>query len=414
MWASAHIVMDTNVVLDLYKYHAKTTDLYLRSLRKYGPRLWLPYQVALEFHRNRPTVRAETTKGHKDRIKDLKSFKNKIQSNTLKSKLESSPVETELVEKTDEAIAALETELTQLSAETHVNSRDKLLDLITELFDGRVGDPPSPEQLEALTATAKQRFDDLIPPGYEDRGRKPAGEEYGDYLLWQQVLDYAQSHSKDIIIATEDNKADWWLKINGDDIVGPRPELIQEFRAVTGQEIVFYSGRDFFKELTDRAKVTRSGDELAGALADVTSVSDERAAAALDRILKNDFRERQLIRDRVISNAERELNELRLRSEEIEPEAEASSHQREDFRLFKTKRDYMARQHRLALLTKLREIYLDGSEVSDVQDSQVRAALAAIEAELVFLEASERKLRNSERHQRLTDYRRETEGPDSP
>jgi len=279
MWSSADIVMDTNVVLDLYKYHAKTTDLYLRSLDKFKAQLWLPYQVALEFHKNRPKVRAETTKGHKDRIKDLEGIKNKIQQSTPKSKLASSKVELELIAKTDEAIAALRLELKQLTAETHVNSPDKVLDRITELFEGRVGEAPTDSRLAELQKEAEQRFDKSIPPGYEDRKTKAAGEEYGDFLLWRQVMDYAKEKGKNIIIATEDKKADWWQKLNGEDIVGPRPELIQEFRAETGQEIIFYSGRDFFQQLSDRAKIAESREDLAGALADVTSVSDERSAA---------------------------------------------------------------------------------------------------------------------------------------
>lgn len=279
MWASAHIVMDTNVVLDLYKYHAKTTSLYVRSLRKFKQQLWLPYQVALEFHKNRPKVRAETTKGHKERIKDLESIRNKIQQNSLKSKLSSSTVEEELIAKTEEAIDALKSELKQLSDEVHVNSPDKLLDHITDLFDGRVGDAPSADRLAELDVEAKQRFDNFVPPGYEDRKTKALGEEYGDFYLWRQTMDYAKEHGKSIIIATEDNKVDWWQKINGDEIVGPRPELVQEFRSETGQEIIFYSGRDFFRQLSDRAKIAGSSEDLAGALADVSSVSDKRSAA---------------------------------------------------------------------------------------------------------------------------------------
>lgn len=279
MWASAHIVMDTNVVLDLYKYHARTTDLYLRSLASFEDQLWLPYQVALEFHKNRPKVRGETTKGHKERIKELEVIRNKIKQNTPKSKLASSTVEEELIAKTEEVLEALRGELKQLSDEVHVNSPDKLLDRITELFDGRVGDAPTAEELSELKNVAKRRFDDSVPPGYEDRKTKAPGDEYGDFFLWQQTMDYAKTQGKNIIIATEDNKADWWLKINGDEIVGPRPELVQEFRSETGQEILFYSGRKFFEQLSDRAKISGSQEDLEGALADVTSVSDERLAA---------------------------------------------------------------------------------------------------------------------------------------
>lgn len=285
MWASAHIVMDTNVVLDLYKYHEKTTKLYLDSLEKFGDRIWLPYQVALEFHKNRPRVRSESTKAHKDRIEHLKATRETIKGNKHKTKIASSKAEEELLAKVDEVINALEAELQKIKAESHINAPDLLLEKISTLFTDRVGDKPTKDAFERLLKVAEGRFDRKVPPGYEDRGNKPPGEEYGDYFLWQEVMDHAKAEQKDIIIATEDNKSDWWLKINKTEIVGARPELIQEFREETGREIIFYSGRDFFKQLTDRAKATEDSEDLADALADVSAVSDDRKNSELERML---------------------------------------------------------------------------------------------------------------------------------
>lgn len=276
LWANAIVVMDTNVVLDLYKYHKKTTNLYLESLAKFRQQLWLPYQVALEFHVNRPGVRADSTKAHKERIADLQKVQNKIQTNAHKSKLATSKVELELVAKASEAIAALQAELETITAESHVNAPDQLLDRISELFEGRIGDMPSEEDMKQMTDDAADRFDRKVPPGYEDRGKKPVGEEYGDYFLWRQVMDYAKASGLNVIFATEDSKLDWWWKVNGNDIVGPRPELIQEFRSETGRDIIFYSGRGFFQQLTERAKAAKNAADLHEALADVKAVSDDR------------------------------------------------------------------------------------------------------------------------------------------
>lgn len=275
-WQNALIVMDTNVVLDLYKYHANTTDEYLTALAKFSPQLWLPYQIALEFHRNRPTVRAASTKAHKDRIASLKSIQTTIQNSEHKSRLESSAIEKDLVARAGEAIKAREDQLKRIIAETHVNSVDTLLERITSLFEGRVGDAPTAEQKTALEKVGSSRFDAEIPPGYEDRKKKPPGQEYGDYILWQQIIDHAKAMKKDVIVTTEDKKDDWWLKINSDTVVGPRPELIQEFRQETGQEIFFYSGPDFFGQLTKRANTIKNLKDLDAALADVLAVSEDR------------------------------------------------------------------------------------------------------------------------------------------
>lgn len=276
LWGKALIIMDTNVVLDLYRYHAKTTRLYLDALEKFQIQLWLPYQIALEFHENRPVVRAESTKAHDERIGELNKFKNKMNSRAHKSKLRPLPIEVELLEKVDSAISALDVELEAIRREADPKTPDLILNKITALFEGRVGEQPTVSALEKMTADGSNRFDAQVPPGYEDRGRKPEGKEYGDYFLWRQLMDHAKESSQDVIFATEDFKSDWWLKIGGSTIIGPRPELIQEFREETGQDIIFYSGRDFFERLTRRGTDSANKSDLEDALADVTAVSNER------------------------------------------------------------------------------------------------------------------------------------------
>lgn len=275
LWSGALIVMDTNVVLDLYRYHAKTTQLYLESLEKFAERLWLPYQIALEFHKNRPKVRAESTKAHKERIDDLETFANKLQSKAHKTKLASSTAEKKLIDTVSRVLQPLRLEMEQIRKDSMPKTDDPILEKITNLFDGRVGDKPSAATAETLVKDGKQRFDANIPPGYEDRGKKPEGEEYGDYFLWQQILDYAKDTQQDVIFATEDSKADWSWKVNGQ-IVGPRPELIQEFREKTGHDIIIYSGKEFFEHLSERGAKSVNDEDLADALADVTAVSNER------------------------------------------------------------------------------------------------------------------------------------------
>lgn len=280
-WTDSLIVMDTNVILDLYRYHSNTTRLYLDSLEKFKDQLWIPYQVAFEFHRNRPSVRLDAPKAHGERIKVLDTFKKTISSNAYKSRLTSSPIQDEMLEKVTDAIAELRKEFDAIRHDSMPNTPDKILDSISTLFDGRVGEAPTTAESEAHLEEGKRRFEKQIPPGYEDRGDKPAGEEYGDYYLWKQLLNYAKSSKRNVIFATEDKKSDWSLKV-GSEIIGPRPELIQEFREKTGQEIVIYSGREFFRQLSDRAKAVVDVSILEDALADVTAVSKNRKSETDD------------------------------------------------------------------------------------------------------------------------------------
>lgn len=73
---------------------------------------------------------------------------------------------------------------------------------------------------------AKKRYECAIPPGYKDLHKKgPAA--YGDAIAWFQLLDYAKTIDKPLILVTRDTKEDWWWEHDGKTL-GPRHELIQE------------------------------------------------------------------------------------------------------------------------------------------------------------------------------------------
>jgi len=47
------VTPDTNVMLAAYRFERHARDELLAALEKLEDRLWIPHQVALEFHRNR-------------------------------------------------------------------------------------------------------------------------------------------------------------------------------------------------------------------------------------------------------------------------------------------------------------------------------------------------------------------------
>jgi predicted nucleic acid-binding protein len=56
LFASGLIVLDTNVLLDLYRYHPETRQELLDVLDQLRERLWVPNQVMVEFWSNRESV----------------------------------------------------------------------------------------------------------------------------------------------------------------------------------------------------------------------------------------------------------------------------------------------------------------------------------------------------------------------
>ena len=60
------LVLDTNVLLNLYFYTAETKDKMIGVMEKCQERLWMPYQVALEFLANCEGVKTWLHKGYKE------------------------------------------------------------------------------------------------------------------------------------------------------------------------------------------------------------------------------------------------------------------------------------------------------------------------------------------------------------
>lgn len=69
IWENSLIVFDTNVLLNLYRYNEDARTEFINVIKFYKERLWIPYQVGLEFHRRREVLRknaaAYTTLGDK-------------------------------------------------------------------------------------------------------------------------------------------------------------------------------------------------------------------------------------------------------------------------------------------------------------------------------------------------------------
>ena len=66
IWDTCLFVLDTNVLLDLYRYSSSTRDQLIDLLKSVEDRIWLPHQVAKEFLKNRPTVMLSQTSTYSD------------------------------------------------------------------------------------------------------------------------------------------------------------------------------------------------------------------------------------------------------------------------------------------------------------------------------------------------------------
>ncbi|MEK5366790.1 PIN-like domain-containing protein [Bacillus sp. FSL R5-0654] len=258
IWKNSIIVLDTNVLLNLYRYTQETSEQILNLLQKYKKNLWMPHQVALEYHYNRKSVIVEQS-GSYEKVCDafgdvpnkIRNMLNQDLSNFKKRHKEDVESFFEIIKNvTDEQIKQLRN---KNEIELDLTKEDTIKSKITELYENKVGKPYDYSKMKELEKEAEERFKKDIPPGYKDLNKKTGTKfyngvviqnRYGDLILWKQILNFALEREVNIIFLTDEQKEDWWYDINNK-IIGPRVELLNEFTYVTNKEFHMFSSIGF-------------------------------------------------------------------------------------------------------------------------------------------------------------------------
>lgn len=61
------------------------------------------------------------------------------------------------------------------------------IDYISNLYEDSVQDRLSEEQLKSIYQACKNRYEQKIPPGYEDN-KKPFPRLYSDLVIWNELM----------------------------------------------------------------------------------------------------------------------------------------------------------------------------------------------------------------------------------
>ncbi|MEC1540357.1 MULTISPECIES: PIN-like domain-containing protein [Bacillus] len=264
IWENSIIVLDTNVLLNLYRYSRATTDQILTLLKKYKDQLWLPHQVALEYQYNRKNVIIEQKDSYKkvcesfNKIPDIirDSLNEELKDFKKRHKEDIELFINNLRKVSEKQVKELEE---KIKHEPDLLEKDFIKENITELFEGKVGQHYDKDKIQELEKQAETRFKNNIPPGYEDfenkNGRKFFNEiilqdKYGDFILWKQIMDYAKEEQVNVIFLTDEQKVDWWYKLKGK-VIGPRIELLNEFYFNTKKQFYMFSSIGFIERNKD-------------------------------------------------------------------------------------------------------------------------------------------------------------------
>ncbi|MCK4323364.1 MAG: DUF4935 domain-containing protein, partial [Armatimonadetes bacterium] len=245
LWDDCLFVLDANVLLNLYQYSVATREELLRLLRELSDRLWLPHQAALEYQRNRLAKIDELVQLYEERRDNLEGHLKEV-DDQLRPGARHPFVKAELLDRMTTIVHEIDEELAEKQEECRAFlDDDPVRPDITVFLDGRVGSPYADSRQREIYKEGKQRYEERTPPGYADSKKGPPNQ-YGDLVLWYQVIDEAEEQNKPVILVTDDRKDDWWWRHQGE-TVGPRPELIQEMKSKAGVSFYMYSTDQFMK-----------------------------------------------------------------------------------------------------------------------------------------------------------------------
>jgi len=172
-WNEGVFCFDANSILNLYRYSESTRNDFVNALRSIKNRLFIPYQAAFEFHRNRLGVINGTKSAYKELEESYKKcFQENIEKQLDRFKKHPALKLNSLEKLNNEFLSKISKEL-EKQQKTHPDfeSDDSLLYAITDLFQNCIGKDFQKPELKKIYDEGKERYAEKIPPGYMDMGR---------------------------------------------------------------------------------------------------------------------------------------------------------------------------------------------------------------------------------------------------
>lgn len=254
IWQDGIIVLDTNVLLRIFRYKDKTAKNFIGMLRSISSRLWLPKQVAWEFHRRRYVKIEEAKRHYVDIIKCFQECEKvvvaKINSTSDFCIDPVSNVDVKVKSLIDAITNGIKEIENEYSADSVKEYYDELFFDIADLCEGKIGKGFTDKELGEVFKEGSERYKNSIPPGFADLKTKKDNDHqelYGDLIIWKEIIRESKERGLPVLFVTEDTKEDWWEGGRGKTI-GPLPALRKEFFVETGQLFHMYRVRTFIDQ----------------------------------------------------------------------------------------------------------------------------------------------------------------------
>ena len=245
-FAGGLIVLDTNVLLHVLRYSPQAREELLSVLGEIRDQLFIPYQVALEFNKNRVDVvdqrrnELQQTEAEIDKLRQ--STRTLVNTFSSRRTLQLDEVErleaasSEFFEVLDSAQGEADASY-DLDPDKMVGIKDELTEELEQIIGDRVGERPSEEQLLQDAAEAERRQQNKLAPGFKDKGD-------GDYLWWAEVLRSGKLEGRAVVVVSDDAaKGDWLFKQRSLN-AGPHSVLMEDAREAGAIDLILLTTSD--------------------------------------------------------------------------------------------------------------------------------------------------------------------------
>lgn len=240
LFNTALVAFDTNVLLRVYEFSRVGREALLEAI-EFIPTLrrFLPHHVCQEYLRGRKGVMKKQGSSSSNLLDDVKNAHNKIVNrHKHNSFIDPETLKTLL----NKCLLKIETELNKQKHERPDTLNQELNAKLETLFEGRIGEALPDNHV--IYKEGEERYKKCIPPGWADNGKKGSDKkntsQYGDLLIWKQLLLKATNTKTSCIFVCDDQKDDWW-----EDKVRPCPELVAEMKRESGQMFHLYTISEF-------------------------------------------------------------------------------------------------------------------------------------------------------------------------
>ncbi len=212
VWDKGIFCYDANVLLNLYRYSNETRNKIFENIEYFIGKTIMPYQACYEYHKNRRGVEDSLLSSYDEIIKIIEQAANALESGDLAKyrKHCALDIDRDIIKPIKSATTKIVNKIkdTKSNHSSFLNVSE-IHEKISQLFDGKISDKFSEDELKRIYTEGKSRYDKKIPPGFADYdNKKNKGENslYGDLIIWKHLIEISKSKNSDIIFVTDDRK----------------------------------------------------------------------------------------------------------------------------------------------------------------------------------------------------------------